>query len=239
MLTSKLEDLIWKGKAFPKTLCVGGTQKQGLDIQQDRFIIITDLLYFPFIANIREEQEDVILRFPDIQKWIESNHISTQLTILGEKNFNRFQFRNNVSFVNNGGSYLGIPGTPTHLDSYLIHTTGVSFTFSFGVPFIPTDGVNLTDTIAFSNPVDYGKLGDPVVDVTTQINDVSTLPTSFQNFYTRKVVPLGFNSATNELAYPVDNETNIQSFARKFGNGHPIVQISYVEVLGSPNNIGL
>jgi hypothetical protein len=240
MLTSKLEDLIWKGKAFPKTLCVGGTQKQGLDIQQDRFIIITDLLYFPFIANTSEEAEDPYIPLRVIAKWIESNNISTQLTILGEKNFNRFQFRNNVGFVSDGqDKFLGIPQTPTHVDTYLIHTTGVSFTFSFGVPFIPTDGVNLADTFAYSNPVDYGKLGDPVVDVTTQINDVSTSVTSFQNFYTRKVVPLGFNAATNELAYPVDNDTNIQSFQRKYGNGHPIVQVSYIEVLGSPNNIGL
>ena len=240
MLTSKLEDLIWKGEAFPKTYCVGGTQKHVLNIQPDRFIIITDLLYFPFIANFQEGTQEPEIGFQDISKWIASNNISTQLTILGEKNFNRFQFRNNVNFVNdNSDLYLGIPGTPTHLDSYLIHTTGVSFTFSFGVPFIATDGPTLQDSTAFSNPVDYGKLGDAVVNNTTQINDVSTVTTQFLNYYSREAGYNGIDATTNELAYPVDRDTNILSFQRKFGNGHPLVQVSYIEILGSPNNIGL
>ena len=98
MLTSKLEDLIWKGKAFPRTFCVGGTQKHVLNIQQDRFIIITDLLYFPFYANANGDEPSPYTTPVELDQWIQSNHISTQLTILGEKNFNRFQFRNNISF---------------------------------------------------------------------------------------------------------------------------------------------
>ena len=242
MLTSKLEDLIWKGKAFPKTFCVGGTQKHVIDIQPDRFIIITDILYFPFYSgNFSEGDQNPFTTLQEINTWIKSNNISTQLTILGEKNFNRFQFRNNISFVGitaRDAKGYAIPQTPTHVDTYLIHTTGVSFTFSYGVPFIPTDGTSLPDTTAFSNPVDYGKLGDPVVDATTQINDVSTGTTNFLNYVSREAVAIG-DATTNELAYPVDNDTNIKSDYRKFGNSHPILQVSYVEILGSPNNIGL
>jgi hypothetical protein len=242
MLTSKLEDLIWKGKAFPKTFCVGGTQKHVLNIQPDRFIIITDLLYFPHISINQEESSEPYIDFRDINKWISINHISTQLTILGEKNFNRFQFRNNINFLQSPDDarlFLGIPATPTSLDTYLIHTTGVSFTFSFGTPLTPTDGGTLPDSTAFSNPVDYGKLGDLVVDNTTQINDVSTGITQFFNYVSREAGYNGIDATTNELAYPVDNDTNINSNYRKFGNSHPIVQVSYVEILGSPNNIGL
>jgi hypothetical protein len=241
MLTSKLEDLIWKGKAFPKTFCVGATQKHVLNIQPDRFIIITDLLYFPFYANYNEESEETSTYNGEINGWIKSNHIATQLTILGEKNFNRFQFRNNISFVpadTTNTIFYPIPATPTHIDAYLIHTTGVSFTFSHGQNIIPTDGGTLPNSTAFSNPVDYGKLGDPVVNATTQVNDVSTGITQFLNYVSREAVAVG-DATTNELAYPVDATTNIESGYRKFGNSYPIVQVSYVEILGSPNNIGL
>lgn len=240
MLTSKLEDLIWKGKAFPKTFCVGGTQKHVIDIQQDRFIIITDILYFPFYANNDPETPTTYTTIPELDSWIKSNRISTQLTILGEKNFNRFQFRNNVNFVPldpSLQSFYPIPQTPIHLDTYLIHTTGVSFTFSFGVPLSATDGGTLASSVAFSNPVDYGKLGDTVVDNTTQVNDVST-GTIFENYVSRIAPAIG-DATTNELAYPVDTGTNITSNLRKFGNNHPIVQVSYIEILGQPNNIGL
>lgn len=243
MLTSKLEDLIWQGKAFPKTFCVGGTQKHVIDIQPDRFIIITDILYFPFFA-MQPDPEISNVFIPDIEvigKYIASNHISTQLTILGEKNYNRFQFRNNVNFVsdNNGtdSRFLAIPQTPTHLDTYLIHTTGVSFTFSYGVGATPTDGPTLASSTAFSNPVDYGKQGDLIVDNTTQISDVSIGPTTFENYVSR-TAPAG-TPTTNELAYPVNSFTNITSDQRVYGNQHPIVQVSYIEILGQPNNIGL
>ena len=243
MLTSKLEDLIWKGKAFPKTYCVGGTQKHVLNIQPDRFIIITDILYFPFYSlNFGEADQNVFTDLQQIEKWIRSNNISTQLTILGEKNYNRFQFRNNISFaglIATDSKCYAIPQTPTHLDTYLIHTTGVSFTFSWGVPLIPTDGSSLPNTTAFSNPVDYGKLGDPVVDATTQINDVSTGTTQFLNYYSREAGYNAIDATTNELAYPVDRDTNIESQYRRYGNNHPLVQVSYIEILGSPNNIGL
>lgn len=240
MLTSKLEELIWKGKAFPRTYCVGGTQKHVLNIQPDRFIIITDILYFPFYSY--SGNTNLYTDLEGIEKWIKTNNISTQLTIFGEKNFNRFQFRNNIGFVgitDRAAQGLAIPQTPTHLDTYLIHTTGVSFTFSWGVPFVPTDGTSLPNTTAFSNPVDYGKLGDPVVDATTQINDVSTTVTQFLNYVSREAGFNGIDATTNELAYPVDADTNIESVYRRNGNNHPLVQVSYIEILGSPNNVGL
>lgn len=241
MLTSKLEDLIWKGKAFPKTFCVGNTQKHVLNIQPDRFIIITDILYFPFYANQDPESEQAYTTFEQIQKWIDNNRISTQLTILGEKNFNRFQFRNNISFVKNiegREEYLAIPQTPTHLDTYLIHTTGVSFTFSYGSKWNNSNGNTLPNSTGFSAPVDYGKDGDSVVYSTTQIGDMSTGDFTFTNYYARNDIPANF-PATQELAYSVDSTTNILNTYRKYGNQHPILQVSYIEILGSPNNIGL
>lgn len=241
MLSSKLEDLIWKGKAFPKTFCVGNTQKHILNIPPDRFIIITDILYFPFYANYESESGKTFVSIEDIDTWIGSNHISTQLTVLGEKNFNRFQFRNNVNFIsNNGGekNYIPVPGQATFLNTYLIHTTGVSFTFSFGSRWNNLNGNTLPESTALSAPVDYGKDGDTNVYPVTQIADVSTGDFTFTNYYGRRDIPANF-PATQELAYSVDSTTDINSSFRPFGNSHPICQISYVELLGSPNNVGL
>ena len=47
MLSPKLEDLILKGRAFFRTAVIGGTQKATINIDDDRFIIITDMIYFP------------------------------------------------------------------------------------------------------------------------------------------------------------------------------------------------
>jgi len=238
MLTSKLEDLIWKGKAFPKTFCVGGTQKHVLNIQPDRFIIITDILYFPFFAyELREGSSKVT--WEQIDQWIRFNYISTQLTILGEKNFNRFQFRNNIYFnaiTPENNTFLAIPGSATHLDTYLIHTTGVSFSFSLGNILSPTDGNTLAESVAFNSPADYGKDGDTDIIPTTQINLIQS-DNDFFNYVSRPVV--NGENATNELAYPVDGGTNIPSYFRQYGNQHPILQVSYIEILGQPDNIGL
>lgn len=238
MLSSKLEELIWKGKAFPKTFCVGNTQKHVLNIPQERFIIITDLTFFPFYAV--ENQENAFTTFDMMEKWINTNHISTQLTILGEKNFNRFQFRNNINFVRNNDldTYLALPGTPTHLDTYLIHTTGVSFTFSYGTKWNNFNSNVLPTSTAFTAPIDYGKDGDATVYPVTTIGDMTTTDFTFTNYYSRIDIPANF-PATQELAYPVDSTTNITSDLRLYGNQHPILQIGYVELLGSPNNIGL
>jgi len=237
MLTSKLEDLIWKGKAFPKTFCVGGTQKHVINIQPDRFIIITDILYFPFFAC--QLSDSSYIGADQIETWIRTNHISTQLTILGEKNFNRFQFRNNIYFnptKNDFSQFLAIPESPTHVDTYLIHTTGVSFSFSFGTPLTPTNDFTLAESVAYSSPADYGKIGDTNYLATTQINQNDS-DNSFSNWVSR---PARIHVAsTNELAYPVDSGTNIESSYRQYGNQHPIVQVSYIEIMGQPNNIGL
>ena len=239
MLSSKLEDLIWEGKAFPKTFCVGNTQKHVLNIQPDRFIIITDILYYPFYANYGSDRPQI--QPEEIAKWIGQNHISTQLTILGEKNFNRFQFRNNVNFIsNNDGSknYIPVPVQATFLNTYLIHTTGVSFTFSFGSKWNNLNGNTLPESTALSAPVDYGKDGNTTVYPVTQIGDLSTGDFTFTNYYGRNDIPANF-PATQELAYSVDSTTSITSDLRPFGNSHPILQVSYVEILGSPNNVGL
>ncbi len=46
MLTPILEKLILSGKASYNTFVVGGSEKHILNVENDRFIIITDLLYF-------------------------------------------------------------------------------------------------------------------------------------------------------------------------------------------------
>jgi hypothetical protein len=103
MITAKLEELIWQGRAFFKTLVVGGTQRQSLNISEDRFIIITDITYFSS-GHFPVDPSGTFNTWAFLQR----NGMNTQLTILGEKGVNRFLFRN--SFVgaphNNTGTFV-------------------------------------------------------------------------------------------------------------------------------------
>jgi len=75
MITPKLEKLIWEGKAFFKTF-VAGSQKSTLNINNDRFIVITDITYSGYQLENFPVQENA------------------QLNIYGEKGFNHYIFRN-------------------------------------------------------------------------------------------------------------------------------------------------
>lgn len=229
MLTPKLEQLIWEGKAWFKTKVVGGTNKFNLPIQEDRFIIITDLTY----------QSSLIL--PDGQAPTYENilqfGVNTQLTIIGERSFNRYVFRNSFNIVN-AVSNLIAPIGSVKVDCYLAHTTNVTFSFSRGQNLKnQVNNLALFNTASLKPPVDYGKDGDPGALNSVISFDSNQLAPAF-TVNTQSQYAEGVNNA-NELSFPVQDGLILTDVDLKDQYSYPILLVNYVEILGQPNNLGI
>lgn len=234
MLTPKLEQLIWEGKAWFKTKVIGGTNAFNLFIQEDRFIIITDLLY----QNSALIDKD---KNPHISE-VFARGMNTQLTVLGERNINRFLFRNNFNIIGQANSLNAdiLPFGSYKVDTYLIHTTSVRFSFVTGADL---SNINQQPasyaTPALKIPVDYGKQGDPIGSFTDSINqfDTNNGGTAF-TVNTEAQFVSGVNNA-NEFAFPVGGFNTIYDDRVQRQFDYPILLVNYVEILGSPNNLGI
>jgi len=227
MITPKLEELIWCGKAFFKTAVVGGS-KTTINIENDRFIIITDILYLPY-------------------QWDQSTSYAssptTQLSIYGERGFNHYMFRNKaiyegVVFDQNAGivTSSGMQSVPPQqIDTYLIHTTQVGFSFinMFRNP-ASTLGVASGNNPAYEPPLDYGKDG-----MTGALNVDTSFDTAvgFTNQVVNRQTGLGVGTnITQQVQVQAENAGKPQVNGNLY---FPIANINYIEILGQPNNIGL
>ena len=114
MVTPKLEEWILCGKAFFKTFVAGG-DKHTLTFGNDRFIIITDITYFPMNIGTAVKGDETI----NLQ-----NH-NTQVAIYGERGYNHYIFRNFNDARNNSLDFCG----PTTINTYLLHEQQVGFSF--------------------------------------------------------------------------------------------------------------
>jgi hypothetical protein len=159
MLTAQLEKMILEGRASYNTFIAGGSQKHILNVYKDRFIIITDLTYHAG-ANLdktRGASREAINTFL-------ADALNTQVKIFSTKSQNAYIFRNNVQIIPNGnlGEFWVLPFGSVKLDTYLIHESDVSFSFSYaGERRSVTNGTTKAQSIAFAPPFDYGKDGQP------------------------------------------------------------------------------
>jgi hypothetical protein len=233
MLTAKLEDLIWCGKAQFKTFVAGGSERHVLNIENDRFIIITDITYFSSG------------HFPDspdgeFNNWenLSANGMNTQVTIGGERGVNRFLFRNNFTEVLvSGNRQLLAPVGNCKINTYLLHTTQAAFTFSFAQDFRgQTVAIANANNYALPSPTDYGRDGQPGALAVTVSGIVNGAAPYSDNFDNRAGAP-GVNEST-EFSFPVDAVNQITSLNRVNSWAYPILHVNYVEILGLPNNIG-
>ena len=235
MITPKLESLIWEGRAFFKTYIAGGVERSTLKIDNDRFIIITDITYFSTLpAEPSPEFEN------NTHVTIYANGQNTQLTVLGEKGINRFMFRNGYSAIGTAGGgtrdYRLLPIGSHLINTYLLHTTEVTFTFSFGGNSLATfvGNVPAESEAAYPPPTDYGRVGQPgAVPVVTSRQFPGTAV--FENTYINR--PAATVDSSKEYSYPVDATTQIVNQLTQSSPGMPYAQVSYVEILGQPNNM--
>ena len=230
MVTPKLEELILCGKAFFKTAVVGGS-KTTIDIDNDRFIIITDITYLPYTP----QNTDYFFTAD------RSNN--TQLSIYGERGFNHYFFANRRRYWMNvfAPPDEAIPTTAMmplgvqKIDCYLLHTTQVGFSFlvSSRVP-VTTNGVAPFNNPAYDVPLDYGKDGMPgALNVDTDI----TMEPGLLNQVVNRATGLGIGSAVSQqIQFPATINTTPEVDSNP---EFPIANINYVEILGQPNNIGI
>jgi hypothetical protein len=235
MLTPKLEQLIWEGKATFKTFVAGGSQRHLLNINNDRFIIITDITYF----NSGHFPDDPTAAS---NRWslLYAQGMNTQLTLGGERGVNRFLFRNSFVAVPNAGSSLTEHLSPigsTTLNTYLIHTTQVAFSFSFAQDFTnQTVGNTRANNYALNTPTDYGRDGQPGVLPVTLEGTVNGTAVYSDNFGNQASVP-GVNES-KEFSFPVDSTNDIPATNRVNSWAYPILHVNYVEIKGLPSNLG-
>jgi len=219
MLTPKLEELILKGRAFFKTFVAGGT-KHTLSFGDDRFIIITDITYFPM--NVPDNEEV-------------ANH-NTQVAIYGERGYNHFIFRNyNNTNVNNANIHGFC--SPTTIDLYLMHTKQVGFSFC-NAPYFTNlnNGIANTENPGYAPPLEYGIDGQP--SPATVILTMDSINTTIQNNLTTRPAP-----SLNESQQLFFGFDNVNSFANWMANNsvyeYPLLHVNYVEILGLPNNLSI
>lgn len=229
MLTHHLEKLILAGKASYNTFVAGGSQKHILPVDNDRFIIITDLIYFnsanakTFYEATRADVEDLLA------------NLNTQIRIFSSKSINQFLMRNAVNITPDSitGKYNIMPFGSVKIDTYLVHESNVSITFSYAGDRLNIDtGNSETDSTAFAPPYDYGKDGQPGVLPVRLVGGATAT-------YKTANAGLGKVDAGDqidlELSFPVDAAHNYAQLDN--AAGYPILQIGYVEILGNPTNL--
>lgn len=226
MITPHLEKLILTGRAFYKTAVVGGS-KTTLNIDNDRFIVITDIHYLGYgSATIGTGTDN-----------------NTQLSIYGEKGFNHFIFANARTGSTEYWDTLAAAArrvtvrnaiSNPKIDTYLIHTTQVGFSFIISGSAVPTSTLAVAsgNNPGLEPPIDYGKDGQTgALNVDTIITPVAGIDNDLVPRYTG----IGVGTAvSNQVQYPATAATKPLIGAPAF----PIANISYVEVLGVPGNIG-
>ena len=235
MVTPHLEKLILSGKASYNTFVIGGSEKQVLNVSNDRFIIITDLTYFSQL-NLPDRISNLGLSETGLNSLMK--RLNTQLRVFSRKSNNTFLFRNQINVTANlsGTSHDVFPIGSVKLDTFLIHDQDVSFTWCKNdVNTALVTAFSPAKSVGQSPPFDYGLEGqDNVIPVSIVRGGV--LPLNIQT------VPAG-NTALNlstsgalEFIFPVNNTTQLTNLDNEVS--YPILNVGYVEILGAPTNIG-
>jgi hypothetical protein len=236
MITPLLERLILNGKASFNTFVAGGGEKCILNVPNDHFIIITSIQYSSALktSGIVLAEEDFIPLFTE--------KYNTQLKIFSRKSLNTFLFRDslNISELTGVESRNTLLATPTgyqKIDTYLVHESEVSFTFSYAGAldnFVVAQ--SKTDTIAYPPPADYGKSGQLGALGVRLVSEV-TFSSSGNDLQAQggQASVTGSAAISKECIFPVD--ANSQYLELKNPFSYPIVNVNYVLIQGLPNNI--
>jgi|688.fasta_scaffold29901_12 hypothetical protein len=235
MITPYLEKLILEGKAAYKTFVVGGSGKNVLNVKKDRFIIITDLLYFSSI-NTKNITSDVTLA--DLLTFL--TKANTQLRIFSKKSNNKFIFRNNFTLLEKGNNNYHIsPIGSVSLNTFLVHDSSVSFTFSVASNRLIAQPAAINKSeIGYPPPYDYGIEGQTGALANNNVTKSALGAGTFQsvNGGEEYILKRAFTSEQSlELSYPVDAFHLLNGFDNCLT--YPLLNISYIEIIGNPVNM--
>jgi hypothetical protein len=232
MITPHLEKLILTGKASYNTHVIGGSEKCILNVPKDRFIIITDLTYF---SQLNLEKDKSNLGMSESELTTLNTQLNTQCRIFSRKSNNTFLFRNQIQIAVNLTSTLHdvFPIGSVKLDTFLIHDQDVSFTFSKDLKNTNlSTGLSPTKSIGSPPPFDYGLEGQTGA-LPVRRRTGSNLLTSVQagNLFLQ-----GVPAGNLEFGFPVYALTQLTNC--EYSTAYPIMNVGYVEIQGSPTNIG-
>jgi hypothetical protein len=225
MVTPGLEKLILCGKAFFKTFVAGG-DKHTLTFGNDRFIIITDITYFPMNMITTDGVGSY-------------NNQNTQVAIYGERGYNHYIFRN-YNVVTAGAVKYEDFTSPIAINTYLLHEQQVGFSFC-NAPYFINSSIGQADGAnpGYAPPIDFGIDGLNPENVVLTMDAIGGGPIQ-NNFVTR---PAAGNIESQQLRFPYDKQN---AFSRPAGGTafnnnyeYPILLVNYVEVIGNPNNISI
>ena len=239
MITPFLEKLILSGNATFNTFVIGGTEKHILNVASNRFIIITDIIYFNEVNNTNENKvKNYRYDRQDVPNFLVERSL-TQCTIFSEKSFNTFVFRNNFSFVPDGNAHIIVtPIGSTKLDTYLIHESDVAFTFCWaGKTAGNFIGPTPAGSVGAPNPIDYNKEGGygNIDSVRLRGQSDSLSPTFWFKPGGNKVPDLPGAQNSLQLQFPVNTLTRLDDLELPLS--YPLMLVNYVEIQGNPTNV--
>ena len=223
MVTPQLEKLILCGRAFFKTFVAGG-DKHTLTFGNDRFIIITDITYFPMnVVSVNGGGSKV------------ENH-NTQVAIYGERGYNHYIFRNyNESTTGGGGEKVKDFCSPVTIHTFLVHEQQVGFSFC-NAPYFTniSTGLANNENPGYAPPIEFGIDGQPgAVPVKVTMDAIGFAPIQ-NNFTTRPATGI---VESQQLLFPFDSSNQFAVGELNGNSEYPLMLVNYVEVLGSANNI--
>ena len=224
MLTLYLEQLIWEGKARFKQFVAGGSEKSILPVNENSFVVLTGVLFFPRTAN-------------DNIEGFNNNWSIQQLTIQSQRGQNVLIFRNPQSMVfsSKGVSIPQGPAQGINLDLYEFHNSNVTFSFTDARRFASVlSAPTKIDGTAFNRPLDYGKLGlvggaQPNTQQAVLFGGGQTI--DFSNEKTNVSTFKGLKYAVTSLEGVTGNDS-----AKPYQI--PLAIVSYLEISGAiPDNL--
>lgn len=225
MVTPHLEKLILCGKAFFKTFVAGG-DKHTLTFGNDRFIIITDITYFPMnVVSVNDGGGKI------------ENH-NTQVAIYGERGYNHYIFRNyNESTTGGGGEKVKDFCNPVTINTYLLHEQQVGFSFCNAPYFAPIfTGIANTGNPGYAPPIEFGIDGQPGAIPTITTMQANGAPSLQNNFTVR---PASGVVESQQLLFPFTSQNKFATNDFEENPEYPLLLVNYVEVIGSANNISI
>ena len=237
MLTPHLEKLILCGKASFNTYVIGGAHKNIFNVRKDHFIIITDLVYFNQINSPNLLNDLTLAQLNALQ--LRNN---TQLKVFSAKTQNNFIFRNNFTLTERGNSntFHVTPVGSTKLDTYLVHESDISFTFSVASNLVAASTIGYLapndSEIGFPPPFDLGIKGQRGAIANNNITksalteDLEIYSSAGGQLYNENGLP-----TTNELTFPVDTISLLPGLESAMC--YPLLNVSYVEISGNLTNI--
>jgi len=213
----------------------GASEKSVLYVDNDRFIIITGLTFFSGVNS----STNINLTQVQLQSILDRN---TQVKIFSDKSLNNFIFRNHLNITEVRVSTADLrfsvaPGSATRLDTYLIHDSSVSFSFSYALRVTDSlRAITPAESVGYPVPIDYGKSGQDAINVRL-IGTTPDAVTPSRIFSGGPFVNNGTGNGSEEFVYPVDNNTRVPVGNLERASNYPLLLVDYVEIIGNPTNI--